>query len=195
MGYFCIRNNMLKTILKRLPHTVFIACMAMLFGCSAGSSSGGIYKQVFNISGQWSGQIGDGNLLRNFTATLNDNAGTVTGTMTVTDHSCFAGATIAGTATGAGVNTTGDNPDSTDQENSNDGNSNLVLTVVESYGGEDVTRTTTMDLTGNSSSLTGTYNGDWIPQTDAGGENLKIPGNDVATCRNEISGSISLLKL
>lgn len=186
---------MRKTILIRLPHTVFIACMAMLFGCSGGSSSGGIYQQVFNISGQWSGQIGDGNLLRNFTATLNDNAGTVTGTMTVTGHSCFAGATMAGTTTAAGVNTTGDNPKTTDQENSNEGNSNLVLTVVESYGGEDVTRTITIDLTGNSSFLTGTYNGDWIPQTDDGGENLKIPGNDVATCRNEISGSISLLKL
>lgn len=188
---------MRKVILKQFLHTVFIACMAMLFGCSGGSSSGGIYKQVFNVSGQWAGQIGDGNLLRNVTATLNDNAGTVTGSMIVTSHSCFAGATIAGTATAAGVNTTGDNPLTTDQENSNEGNSTLVLTVVESYGGEDVTRTTTIDLTGNSSSLTGHYNGNWIPQTDSGGENLKFPGDEseLKTCRILFEGSIWMVKL
>ena len=188
---------MRKAILKQFLHTVFIACMAMLFGCSGGSSSGGIYKQIFNISGQWSGQIGDGNLLRNFTATLNDNSGTVTGTMNVTGHTCFAGTTIAGTATAAAANTEGDNPLTTDQENSNEGNSNLILTVVETLGGEDFTRTTIIDLIGNSSSLTGHYNGTWVPQTDSGGENLKFPGDEseLKTCRGQFEGSIWMVKL
>ena len=170
--------------------------MAMLFGCSGGSSSGGIYKQTFNITGQWAGLIGDGNLTRAVTVTINDAAGTVTGTMTVTNHTCYAGANLVGTAAAAGQNTEGDNPLTTDQENSNEGTVNATIEVIETIGEEDFTRSTTFNLNGNSSSLVGKYSGNWIPQSDENGVLKDIPGFENSKfCRAWIEGDIVLTKL
>ena len=168
------------TIPKLIFPAAFFAAMGLLSGCGSSSSSG-IYNQAFNLSGQWSGQIGDGGTSRNLSLTLNDTAGSITGTMIVTDHSCFDGWNLTGTATQAAANTTGDNSLTTDQENSNDGTVDLVMARTETVGDDEVTRTINFNLTGNSTSLTGQYSGTWI-------------GAKLATCRNGILGDISITK-
>ena len=187
---------MTQAPLKKLGILVCIASMAMLFGCSGGSSSGGIYKQAFNVTGQWAGLITDGTLTRPITVTINDAAGTVTGTMLVTNHTCFAGANLSGTAAAAGVNTENDNPLTTDQENSNEGTITVSIEVIETIGEEDFTRTTNFNMNGDSSSLVGKYAGNWIPQSDENGVLKEIPGFEESKfCRAWFEGDIVLSKL
>ena len=186
---------MRKTSLKQLFSAVLIASTAMLFGCSGGSSSGGIYGQTFNVSGQWAGQITDGNVMRAMTASLGDGGGTVNGTMLVTNHSCYHGAALSGTATQAAQYSTGDNPLTAVQENQNDGSVNLTITIIETIGDEDFTRTTIFNMQGNSSYLVGKYNGNWVPQLDEDGAIKEIPGfEDSKSCRGHAQGDIVLYK-
>jgi len=74
-----------------------VALTTTLLSACGGSSSGGVYNQAFNISGQWSGIIKDtyyGEAL--ITMTLSDNGGDVVGQMiTFGPNSCFTGYSIA----------------------------------------------------------------------------------------------------
>ena len=106
---------------KTLFVCTLLAFAGLLASCG-GSSSGGIYNQAFNVSGQWSGSIEDAtNPDRSLNLTLSDNAGTVTGTLIVTDHSCFTSTNLTGTSVQASANSSGDNTLTGDQENSNEG--------------------------------------------------------------------------
>ena len=106
---------------------VFAACL--LAACGS-ESTGGVYNQVFNVSGHWSGTIygkcfsGGSDPV---SMTLSDGGGDVTGTMTVGGHTSVSSSTLRGTAVQAPEKTTGDNPLTADQENSNRGTLNLSL--------------------------------------------------------------------
>jgi len=109
--------------------------LAGLVACSGGSS-GGIYNQTFNVSGHWTGTISDGTgLARSASMTLSDGGGTVSGTVSVTGHTCISGGNLTGTAVQAPANTTGDNPLTADQENSNAGTVSLTITSGQATGG------------------------------------------------------------
>ncbi len=106
---------------------VFAACL--LAACGS-ESTGGVYNQVFNVSGHWSGTIygkcfsGGSDPV---SMTLSDGGGDVSGTMTVGGHTSVSSSTLSGTAVQAPEKTTGDNPLTADQENSNRGTLNLSL--------------------------------------------------------------------
>jgi len=109
--------------------------LAGLVACSGGSS-GGIYNQAFNVSGHWTGTISDGTgVARAASMTLSDGGGTVSGTVSVTGHTCISGGNLTGTAVQAPANTTGDNPLTADQENSNAGTVSLAITSGQATGG------------------------------------------------------------
>jgi len=114
---------------------VFAACF--LAACGS-ESTGGVYNQVFNVSGHWSGTIygkcfsSGSDPVR---MTLSDGGGDVSGTMTTGGHSSISSGTLAGTAVQAPENTTGDNPLTADQENSNRGTLVLSLNAPQATGG------------------------------------------------------------
>ena len=171
-----------------------LSLTGLLASCG-GSSSGGIYNQAFNLSGQWSGQIGDGNLSRVVNATLNQNGTAISGIIIVTGHSCISSRTFSGTATQNTANNAGDNPLTGDQENSNTGAADLVITITETVDETEITHNINFTLIGSSNSLTGQYAGAWIPEKDADGDDLEIPGDENATCRTGIEGSIQLSRI
>ncbi|MDP7221056.1 MAG: hypothetical protein QF565_16380 [Arenicellales bacterium] len=117
---------------------VFAACF--LAACGS-ESTGGVYNQAFNVSGHWSGTI-YGKCFSGgrdpVSMTLSDGGGDVSGTMTTGGHSSISSGTLTGTAVQAPENTTGDNPLTADQENSNQGSLVLSMTADET-----VTTTTT----------------------------------------------------
>jgi len=114
---------------------VFAACL--LAACGS-ESTGGVYNQVFNVSGHWSGTIygkcfsGGSDPVR---MTLSDGGGDVSGTMTTGGHSSISSGALSGTAVQAPEKTTGDNPLTADQENSNQGTLNLSLNSPQATGG------------------------------------------------------------
>ena len=178
--------------LKRLLNIVVVASMIAMFGCSAGSTTGGVYLEEFDVTGQWAGQIGDGNVLRDMTMSINDTDGTVNANIIVTNHTCLSGATTsAATAAPADKNAEGDNPITSDQETSNEGDLTMTFTVTV---GEDELNLNFI-LNGNSASQTGNYNGFWYSQPDQFGSPLEIPGFPMATCRGGISGPVTMVKL
>ena len=106
-----------------------LSLTGLLASCG-GSSSGGIYNQTFNVSGQWSGTISDTNgSTDTINATLSDNSGSITGTLTLNGHSCLSSGSVTGTAVQDSANTTGDNPLTGAQENSNNGSVSLTLST------------------------------------------------------------------
>ena len=116
-------------IKKALLGCTLLILTGLLASCG-GSSSGGIYNQAFNLSGQWSGTISDNNgSADTIKATLSDNAGSITGTLTLNGHSCLSSGSVTGTAVQDSANTTGDNPLTGDQENSNNGSVSLTLST------------------------------------------------------------------
>ena len=111
-----------------------LASLFGVHGCS--SSSSGVFGQSFNVSGHWSGTVTDNSgAARSTTMTLVDSGGTISGTINVVGHSCFSGGNVTGTATQAPANTIGDNPLTTDQENSNQGTVTLSLASGATSGG------------------------------------------------------------
>ena len=77
-----------------------------LTACSGGSS-GGVFNQAFNVSGHWAGTISDETgVARAATVTLSDGGGTVSGTISITGHTCISGGNLTGTAVQAPANTT-----------------------------------------------------------------------------------------
>ena len=120
-----------KIVPGQVKKTLFVCTLLAFAGLLAscgGSSSGGIYNQTFNVSGQWSGTISDADgSTDTINATLSDNAGSITGTLTLNGHSCLSSGSVTGTAVQDSANTTGDNPLTGDQENSNNGS--MILTV------------------------------------------------------------------
>ncbi len=110
-----------------------VALTTTLLSACGGSSSGGVYNQAFNVSGQWTGAMSDSTgAARLVSMTLSDGGGTVTGTISVTGHACISGGNLTGTAVQAPANTTGDNPLTGDQENSNQGTVELSLSGLAS---------------------------------------------------------------
>ena len=165
-------------IKKALFGCTLLAITGLLASCG-GSSSGGIYNQAFNVSGQWSGSIEDAtNPDRSLSLTLSDNAGTVTGTLIVTDHSCFTSADLTGTSVQASANSSGDNTLTGDQENSNEGTASLSMTTTETVDTTETTFTVTFTLSGTSKSLSGQYSGTW-PSSGSG-------------CRSGFQGTLSI---
>ena len=114
---------------------VFAACF--LAACGS-ESTGGVYNQVFNVSGHWSGTIygecfsGGSDPV---SMTLSDGGGAVEGTITTGGHSSISSGKLIGTAVQAPENTTGDNPLTADQENSNQGTVVLSLNAPQATGG------------------------------------------------------------
>ena len=114
---------------------VFAACF--LAACGS-ESTGGVYNQVFNVSGHWSGTIygecfsGGSDPV---SMTLSDGGGAVEGTITTGGHSSISSGKLIGTAVQAPENTTGDNPLTADQENSNRGTLVLSLNAPQATGG------------------------------------------------------------
>ena len=147
------------------------------------------------MSGQWTGQIGDGNLSRVINVTLNQNTTAISGIIIVTGHSCISSRNLSGTATQNTANNTGDNPLTGDQENSNTGSADLVIAITETVGEAEITHNINFTLIGSSKLLTGQYTGTWIPEKDADGDDLEIPGDENATCRTGIEGSIQLSRI
>ena len=114
--------------IKKVLFSCTLLALAGLLASCGGSSSGGIYNQTFNVSGQWSGTISDADgSTDTINATLSDNAGSITGTLTLNGHSCLSSGSVTGTAVQDSANTTGDNPLTGDLENSNNGS--VILTV------------------------------------------------------------------
>ena len=181
--------------IKKVLFSCTLLALAGLLASCGGSSSGGIYNQTFNVSGQWSGQIGDGNLSRVINVTLNQNATAISGIIIVTAHSCISSRNLSGTATQNTANNTGDNPLTGDQENSNTGAADLVIAITETVGEAEITHNINFTLIGSSKLLTGQYAGTWIPEKDADGDDLEIPGDENATCRTGIEGSIQLSRI
>ena len=169
-------------IKKALLGCTLLILTGLLASCG-GSSSGGIYNQAFNLSGQWSGSIQDAtNPDRSLKLTLSDNAGTVTGTLIVTDHSCLTSTSLTGTSVQASANSSGDNPLTGDQENSNEGTASLSMTTTETVGETETTFTVTFTLSGTSKSLSGQYAGTWPGNSDDSGSD----------CRSGFQGTISI---
>ncbi len=117
--------------------TMLVFAVCFLAACGS-ESTGGVYNQVFNVSGHWSGTIygkcfsGGSDPV---SMTLSDGGGTVEGTMTTGGHSSISSGTLTGTAVQAPENTTGDNPLTADQENSNRGTVVLSLKAPQATGG------------------------------------------------------------
>ena len=142
-----VHQKIVPTQIKNALLGCTLLSLTGLLASCGGSSSGGIYNQAFNLSGQWSGQIGDGNLSRVVNATLNQNGTAISGIIIVTGHSCISNRTVSGTATQ------------------------------------------------NTANNAGQYAGAWIPEKDADGDDLEIPGDENATCRTGIEGSIQLNRI
>ena len=144
-------------IKKVLLGCTFLALAGLLASCG-GSSSGGIYNQAFNVSGQWSGTLTEtGSTSSPVNVTLSDSGSAVTGTLIVTGHTCFTSGNLAGTSIQSPSNSSGDNPLTGDQENSNEGTTSLILTteggskgvasVTVSNGGSSYTTAPTVTFT------------------------------------------------
>jgi len=127
--------NRQKTILRFSA----VATVVLLFSaCDGGSGSrSGAVGQKFNLSGQWTGSLtevgGSSHLPSSFT--ISDNVGVVTGTMTISGHTCFNHGNLTGTSSAMPINSKGDNPLTQDQENSNQGTGSLTLTSTEASKG------------------------------------------------------------
>jgi len=134
-----------KIVPGQVKKTLFVCTLLAFAGLLAscgGSSSGGIYNQTFNVSGQWSGTISDADgSTDTINATLSDNAGSITGTLTLNGHSCLSSGSVTGTAVQDSANTTGDNPLTGDQENSNNGSVSLTLSTSQGNSVSSITVT------------------------------------------------------
>ena len=134
-----------KIVPGQVKKTLFVCTLLAFAGLLAscgGSSSGGIYNQTFNVSGQWSGTISDADgSTDTINATLSDNAGSITGTLTLNGHSCLSSGSVTGTAVQDSANTTGDNPLTGAQENSNNGSVSLTLSTSQGNSVSSITVT------------------------------------------------------
>ena len=134
-----------KIVPGQVKKTLFVCTLLAFAGLLAscgGSSSGGIYNQTFNVSGQWSGTISDADgSTDTINATLSDNAGSITGTLTLNGHSCLSSGSVTGTAVQDSANTAGDNPLTGDQENSNNGSVSLTLSTSQGNSVSSITVT------------------------------------------------------
>ena len=134
-----------KIVPGQVKKTLFVCTLLAFAGLLAscgGSSSGGIYNQTFNVSGQWSGTISDADgSTDTINATLSDNAGSITGTLTLNGHSCLSSGSVTGTAVQDSANTAGDNTLTGDQENSNNGSVSLTLSTSQGNSVSSITVT------------------------------------------------------
>jgi len=135
----------------------------------------------FNVTGHWTGDLVDSRYgTHTIYLTLNDNGGTVTGTIAVPTHICLGfeateglggewGLSVSeGEATKAGEGTAGDNIFTSAQENSNTGtldfqSPTLTEKVPNELGDEiEHDRILYFTLNGDSDSQTGKFSGTWL---------------------------------
>tara|TARA_Y100000766_G_C18806600_1_gene555787 strand:+ start:149 stop:916 length:768 start_codon:yes stop_codon:yes gene_type:complete len=171
-------------LIPKLKNILGISWIAIVItstvGCS-GSSTSGIFNQVFNISGQWIGTMSDSSGNQRATElTLTDSGGTINGTLLVTGHSCIDGGTVTGTSTQAIINTAGDNPLTADQENSDSGIVSLALTSGQATGGVSAVTVGTAG-SGYSSTPTVSFSSPPTGGTTASGTAILGTGDDSET--------------
>ena len=160
------------------------ALLLGLQGCGATTSSDMMEARIgkeFNVTGQWTGDLVDSRYgTHEIYLTLNDNGGTVTGTIAVPTHICLGfeateglggewGLSVSeGEATKAAEGTAGDNTFTSAQENSNTGTldfqSPTLTEKVPTETGEeiDIDRVLYFTLNGDSDSQTGKFSGTWL---------------------------------
>ena len=176
------------------------ALLLGLQGCGAATSSDMMEVQIgrqFNVTGHWTGDLVDSRYgTHKIYLTLNDDSGTVTGTMAVPTHVCLGFESTEGlggewylsvsegTATKAAEGTAGDNLFTSAQEISNSGTLNfqtptLTERVFNEVGDEiEIDRILYFTLNGDSDSQTGKFSGTWI-------------GTELH-CRTGLQGAISI---
>jgi len=160
------------------------ALLLGLQGCGATTSSDMMEARIgkeFNVTGHWTGDLVDSRYgTHTIYLTLNDNGGTVTGTIAVPTHICLGfeateglggewGLSVSeGEATKAGEGTAGDNIFTSAQENSNTGtldfqSPTLTEKVPNELGDEiEHDRILYFTLNGDSDSQTGKFSGTWL---------------------------------
>ena len=165
-----------------------VALTTTLLSACGGSSSGGVYNQAFNVSGQWTGTLSDSTgVARAASMTLSDGGGDVTGTLSVVGHTCISGGSLTGTAVQSPPNTTGDNPLTFDQENSNKGSVSLTVTSGQASGGVSAV---TITLGGENYSTLPTVSFSVPPTGGSRATGVAVLGTTAAATDQQVAGVI-----
>ncbi len=165
-----------------------VALTTTLLSACGGSSSGGVYNQAFNVSGQWTGTLSDStSVAKAASMTLSDGGGDVTGTLSVVEHTCISGGSLTGTAVQAPANTTGDNPLTGDQENSNRGTVSLTATSGQASGGVSAV---TITLGGENYSTLPTVSFSVPPTGGSRATGVAVLGTTTADTDGQVAGVI-----
>jgi hypothetical protein len=165
-----------------------IALTTTLLSACGGSSSGGVYNQAFNVSGQWTGTLSDSTgVAKAASMALSDGGGDVTGTLSVVGHTCISGGSLTGTAVQSPANTTGDNPLTGDQENSNRGTVSLIVTSGQASGGVSAV---TITLGGENYSTLPTVSFSFPPTGGSRATGVAVLGTTTADTAGQVAGVI-----
>jgi len=165
-----------------------VALTTTLLSACGGSSSGGVYNQAFNVSGQWTGTLSDNtSVAKAASMALSDGGGDVTGTLSVVGHTCISGGSLTGTAVQSPPNTTGDNPLTFDQENSNKGSVSLTVTSGQASGGVSAV---TITLGGENYSTLPTVSFSVPPTGGSRATGVAVLGTTAATTDQQVAGVI-----
>jgi len=165
-----------------------VALTTTLLSACGGSSSGGVYNQAFNVSGQWTGTLSDNtSVAKAASMALSDGGGDVTGTLSVVGHTCISGGSLTGTAVQSPPNTTGDNPLTFDQENSNKGSVSLTVTSGQASGGVSAV---TITLGGENYSTLPTVSFSAPPSGGSRATGVAVLGTTAAATDQQVAGVI-----
>jgi len=165
-----------------------VALTTTLLSACGGSSSGGVYNQAFNVSGQWTGTLSDNtSVAKAASMALSDGGGDVTGTLSVVGHTCISGGSLTGTAVQSPPNTTGDNPLTFDQENSNKGSVSLTVTSGQASGGVSAV---TITLGGENYSTLPTVSFSVPPTGGSRATGVAVLGTTAADTDEQVAGVI-----
>ena len=165
-----------------------IALTTTLLSACGGSSSGGVYNQAFNVSGQWTGTLSDSaSVAKAASMALSDGGGDITGTLSVVGHTCISGGSLTGTAVQSPPNTTGDNPLTFDQENSNKGSVSLTVTSGQASGGVSAV---TITLGGENYSTLPTVSFSVPPTGGSRATGVAVLGTTAAATDQQVAGVI-----
>jgi hypothetical protein len=165
-----------------------VALTTTLLSACGGSSSGGVYNQAFNVSGQWTGTLSDNtSVAKAASMALSDGGGDVTGTLSVVGHTCISGGSLTGTAVQSPPNTTGDNPLTFDQENSNKGSVSLTVTSGQASGGVSAV---TITLGGENYSTLPTVSFSVPPTGGSRATGVAVLGTTAAATDQQVAGVI-----
>ena len=165
-----------------------VALTTTLLSACGGSSSGGVYNQAFNVSGQWTGTLSDSaSVAKAASMALSDGGGDITGTLSVVGHTCISGGSLTGTAVQSPANTTGDNPLTGDQENSNRGTVSLTITSGQASGGVSAV---TITLGGENYSTLPTVSFSAPPSGGSRATGVAVLGTATASTAGQVAGII-----